>query len=67
MNKSKELDDTNFNGYKLRCLLQPKIIPGGSVIFNDSKFKVMNVAHSGDTFGDTWESILVVKDMENAS
>lgn len=67
MNRSKELDDTNFNGYKLRCLLQPKIIPGGQIIFNGSKFKVMNVAHSGDTFGDNWESIVVVKDIENAS
>lgn len=63
LNKSKEVDDKNFNGYEIRCLLQPKIIPGGTITIDKKKFKVMNVSHSGDTHGDSWESIITVKDV----
>jgi hypothetical protein len=65
-NRSKDESDTNFNGYRIHCLLQPKVIPGGQVIFNNSKFKVLHVSHNGDTFGNNWETIITVKDIENA-
>lgn len=67
LNKSKEEDDSNFNGYEIRCLLQPKIVPGGIITMEGTKYKVMNVKHTGDTHGETWESVITTRDLKNGT
>lgn len=56
-----------YNGWRVRCLLQPKIEPAGTVILRakdvDSSFRVESVAHSGDTHGGQWESLLEITDL----
>lgn len=51
-------------GYRVRTLLNPRIIPTSTVgVFSqtvslDQQFYVNGVTHSGDTYGETWESNL---------
>lgn len=62
-NNKDEEDDSNFNGYEMKCLLQAKVVPGGVISWNNAQYTVMSVKHSGDTHGNTWESLITVKDI----
>lgn len=53
-------------GWKVKTLLEPRIIPGDTVNINSNYldfqgiFKVQTIKHNGDTFGANWESNLEV-------
>jgi hypothetical protein len=55
-------------GWRLKSLLQPKLVPGGKVIVSskeipqNSEFTIMTVFHTGDTHGNEWNTIAEVKE-----
>lgn len=55
-------------GWRIRSLLQPKIVPTNQIVVNsrevpqNSLFTVMTVVHSGDTHGVEWSSVVEVKE-----
>jgi hypothetical protein len=62
------LEGTKRNpGWAFRCLLNPRIEPGGLVQLNsrdvDGLFRVNNVRHSGDMHGDEWSSLVEVSEL----
>lgn len=60
---------TGYNGWSLKCLLQPQIEPGGTVEIESadipagSQFRVETITHRGDTHTNAWESQLEVTDV----
>ncbi len=54
-------------GWAFRCLLNPKIEPGGTVQLQSRDvrgfFRVNNVRHDGDTHGDEWSSQVEVSEI----
>lgn len=59
-------------GWKIKCLLSPKIEPGGAVqvysreIPQGSTFKVYEVEHIGDTHGADWVSNIKVQELASS-
>lgn len=58
-------DRLEVNGYKVRSLLQPTVLPGAVIQLKargiDNFFKVEKVTHQGDTHGGEWETEMNVR------
>jgi hypothetical protein len=54
-------------GWKIRALLQPSIEPGNVIMVasdeipDGSKFRVIEIEHSGDTYGQDWMSTITAR------
>jgi len=62
---TKSKKDKNIEGWKLDCLLQPMLEPGGvvkvkSADIPEGLYRIIDVEHSGDTHGTEWKSTLTV-------
>ncbi len=62
------LDDKARPGYRVRCLLNPRIEPGIRVVVAsrdvpESTFRAITVEHSGDTRGLDWHSVVEVAEV----
>ncbi len=68
LNKTDEAN--SIKGWQIKSLLQAKLEPGGVVVLEsqeipaDSKFKIIDVTHTGDTHGTSWFSDIKVCDYE---
>lgn len=66
--KSKKISKKDKSGWKVISLLQPKILPTGKIAISSTEipantvFTVINVTHTGDTFGRDWFSSIEVKE-----
>lgn len=66
--KAKGKSASTRPGWKIKALMQPKIVPSGQIqiesneIPQNSIFTVSTVTHSGDTFGTDWTSVIEVRE-----
>lgn len=72
-NKKKRNKSVGYtaDGYKIKALLFPEILPGDPVAVEDSVisgvFKVEEISHYGDTHGDRWGTTLTVSEVGTES